>query len=223
METDQYEKTASLFVLKSSSPWSLDSTLSLPLSLSLPTSMSPVSAKNDGQEEAREEKRQKESRVAITTNCIVTRKLRDYSVRANHAIHVSSVVEREKWEKEQETLSEYNGDEEKEREREKVSSRGAHTTTVYTFRLQLARSLRAQIACVVEFSLLGLVLRGRHDAFQVPTLRGTNPHHSHKHRWKNLNPFSQTNVIWYLSQLRIKVLGELKAEIVLLGLFKIHD
>lgn len=147
--------------------------------------MSPVSAKNDqeGQEGAGEEKRQKESRVAITTNCIVTRKLRDYSVRANHAVHVSSVVAREK---EQETLSEYNGDEEterkREREREKVSSRGAHTTTVYTFRLQLARSPRAQIACVVEFSLLGLVLRGRHDAFRVPTLGGTNPHYSHEHR-----------------------------------------
>lgn len=103
--------------------------------------MSPVSAKNDqeGQEGAGgggKKKRQNESRVAITTNCIVTRKLRDYSVRANHAVHVSSVVAREKREKEQETLSEYNGDEEKKREererkRESKLSRSTHNYRLY--------------------------------------------------------------------------------------------
>lgn len=40
-------------------------------------------SKNEEQAEEKK-RRRKKSRVAITTNCIVTRKLRDYSVRANH-------------------------------------------------------------------------------------------------------------------------------------------
>jgi len=110
--------------------------------------MSPVSAKNDqeGQEGAGEEKRQ-ESRVAITTNCIVTRKLRDYSVRANHAVHVSSVVAREK---EQETLSEYNRDEEKERKRErKRESKLSRSTHNYRLYFQIAAcTLAASSNCL---------------------------------------------------------------------------
>lgn len=106
--------------------------------------------------------------VAITTNCIVTRKLRDYCARVDHreTLHTRAVVAREKTEKwsrgkggnGREPQGENNSDErgegrEKRRERKRDS---AQTTTVYTFRLQLARSSRAQIARVIEFSLLRL-------------------------------------------------------------------
>lgn len=65
--------------------------------------------------------------------------------------------------------------EEEERERKRESSRAAH----YRLYFQIAAcesSPRAQIARVIEFSLLGLVFRGmaRRGAFRVPTLGRTN-------------------------------------------------
>lgn len=73
--------------------------------------------------------------VGITTNCIVTRKLRDYSARVNHqeTPHACTVAAREKTGK----WSRGKGETDKSqrgREREPVQ-----TTTVYTFRLQLVR------------------------------------------------------------------------------------
>ena len=91
-------------------------------------------------------------------------------MRANHratirymwALCGSTRATREKRWREQETPSEYNEDERRGRkgEKERKPARGQHTTIVYTFRLQLASSPRAQIARVIEFSLLGLFLRG---------------------------------------------------------------
>lgn len=67
--------------------------------------------------------------------------------------------------------------EKEERERKKESSRAAHNYRLYFQIAACESSPRAQIARVIEFSLLGLVLRGmvRRGAFRVPTLGRTNP------------------------------------------------
>lgn len=78
-----HESFSSLKLKLLGTPWP---SLSLPLflSLSLSMSMSSVPANTKSGRRGKKKRRRKKSRVAITTNCIVTRKLRDYSVRANH-------------------------------------------------------------------------------------------------------------------------------------------